>query len=268
MSVSVTQDFIYALAEFEGATYAARASGLYCSTDEGQSWQNALEAIQPEPVAVTSVFGTEEIILAGSVGGLFRKDTQGWQAVPLRKPSPTLSAFAATPDGKTLLASSLEDGVFRSEDGGKTWTAWNMGLFDLRVLSLVVHENKVYAGTETGLYVSCNDAKSWASLETPFSDAVLSLLSDDGKLYAGTESGRLYVFKDDWERLELAEGSVNGLLMLDEHLFALVNDVVYKADRDTSKKVESLDNVSCLGLTDKQNLLVGFNGGTVRWEKL
>lgn len=268
MDVAVAQDFVYALTQFEGATYAARASGLYRSTNQGQSWENVLKAIQLKSATATSLFSTEGILLAGSVGGLFRKDEQGWQAVPFRNPSPTLSAFALASDGKTLFASSLEDGVFRSEDQGKTWTTWNMGLFDLHVLSLAVHDTNVYAGTETGLYVSRNNAKSWTSLETPFDDAVLSLLGDNGNLYAGTESQGLYLFDNNWMRLEFAEGSVNGLVKLNKHLLTLVDDVIYKADGATFNRIESLHNISCLAATDEQKAPVGFNDGTVRWEEL
>ena len=59
----------------------------------------------------------------------------------------------------TLLMATAEDGLFRSEDEGHTWTAWNFGLLDHNMLSLAISPNFqtdqfVIAGTSSGIFIS------------------------------------------------------------------------------------------------------------------
>ena len=62
--------------------------------------------------------------------------------------------------------------MYRSADRGQNWARWNFGLFDLRVLALAVspdfsHDETVFAGTETGIYVSKSGGRSWRPLPFP-----------------------------------------------------------------------------------------------------
>jgi hypothetical protein len=79
-------------------------------------------------------------------------------------PTPAISALAISPnyvrDG-TLFAGSLEDGVFRSSDGGRQWSAWNFGLMDLRILCLAISPNfasdeMLFVGTQKSTHSAFN----------------------------------------------------------------------------------------------------------------
>ena len=268
------QDFVYALAQIGKDIYAAKASGLYRSTGDGKTWENALASLEPNPIAITDVLEVDGKLFAAATGGIFTsKDGTTWKTVPFRKPSPTLSALAASPDpqNKTLFAASLADGVFRSEDAGETWTAWNMGLFDLHVLSLAAgQDDQVYAGTETGLYQSKNVGRSWEDVDLPFShDAVLSLLVKENELYVGTENHGMYKLTGGtWEGLEPPPGAVNQMLSLPHNeLLVLLSDTVYKF-QDTFEAWQGLSGVTRLGVSGENEILLGFSNGEVKGETL
>jgi len=83
---------------------------------------------------------------------------------------PLISALATSPnfaDDGTILAGSIEDGVFCSMDRGVQWAAWNFGLLDLHVLCMALsphfgRDETVFVGTETGLFRSTNGGHACA----------------------------------------------------------------------------------------------------------
>ncbi|MDJ0570675.1 MAG: trypsin-like peptidase domain-containing protein [Pleurocapsa sp. MO_192.B19] len=56
------------------------------------------------------------------------------------------------------------NGIYRSTDSGQTWKLINNGLTNLDIHSLLVstHDEKIYAGTDNGLFVSTTQGDAWA----------------------------------------------------------------------------------------------------------
>jgi photosystem II stability/assembly factor-like uncharacterized protein len=269
------QDVVYAIAPLQDKRFAARASGLYVSSDAGRSWSNALETLKlTAPLAIMDVAIHNETIFAGTDGGLLCSDDAGktFQSVPFRKPRPTISCLAISPDfadDHLILAGTLADGVFQSDDGGKSFTAWNIGLFDLHVLSLALgtRASLVYAGTESGLYMSENGGHSWSAKNLPGDDdPVLSLAVSERFLFAGTETRGLFRSDDGdtWEKLEL-NGAINKIIITpDDKLFVLCDNrlVISKHNGETWTE-QLLDGVSSLALGNNDTILVGYLTGKV-----
>src|SRR5256885_11487246 len=71
-------------------------------------------------------------------------------------------------EGQTVYAGSFGQGVFKSEDSGKTWTAVNEGMTDPYVYVVVVAPDKgVFAGTlRGGIFRTKNGGKSCAPVNT------------------------------------------------------------------------------------------------------
>ena len=71
------------------------------------------------------------------------------------------------------------NGVFRTVDGGATWTSISANLPQVPAYSLVVDprtskaapRGRIYVGTEVGVFVSINNGKSWTSLGTGLPNA-------------------------------------------------------------------------------------------------
>jgi photosystem II stability/assembly factor-like uncharacterized protein len=132
-----------------------------------------------------------------------------------------------------VLTGTMEDGIFRSVDGGSSWQAWNFGLLDLNVLSLAIspafaQDEMLYAGTESGLFRSTNGGRAWREVNLPTGfEPVLSLAlspnyAQDGSLFAGTESKGLFYSPDrgaNWTALaeNQIHRAVNSILLAPDY---------------------------------------------------
>lgn len=257
---NVNQDTVYALAQSVHHLYAARASGLYRSQDEGATWQNLFDSLHlPKTQTAAAVAVAGNTVFAGVKGAVLRSEDAGesWHIAGLSSPPPLVVALAVSPsyaaDG-IILAATAEDGVFVSNDRGKTWTAWNFGLVDLHVYALVISpafsgDGIVFAGTESGIFRSHTGGRSWR--ETPFPMEAAPVLSlalsldyeTDGRVYAGTEGSGLFVSDDfgtNWRQIEndLISMPVNAIhiptLSTSEVCLLLEDKLLWSADRGKS----------------------------------
>jgi photosystem II stability/assembly factor-like uncharacterized protein len=249
-------DITYALAASpnfaqDGVCFAARGSGLYRSDDGGGTWRCAYDALDLEaPLATMAVvvspgFESDHSVLTGVQGAILRSFDSGmsWHIATLPSPPPVVTSLVVSPqyaqDG-TVLAGTLEDGVFRSADRGSHWAAWNFGLLDLNVLCLAIspqfaQDETLFAGTETGIFRSTNGGRAWREADfSPEWAPVLSLAlspsyATDDILFAGTESHGLFCSSDrghTWARVaqEVIREAVNGILLSPE--FATTPDIL------------------------------------------
>lgn len=238
----IAQDLVYTLtATADGnICFAAKLSGLHRSDDGGESWYPInLTLEDSNPLTVTAIatsIGTDDALhlFAGVNGGVFISNDTGitWTPIGLLSPPPFVTALAMSPnyiaDG-IALASTLEDGVFRTDDFGRTWQQWGFGLFDHNVLGLVIapdisRSKAVYALTETGIYYSQNTGRSWQVTDIPAEAAPILCMAispafaEDGRLYCGTEADGLYCSDDrgqSWRRLDQLgiQDTINAILL-------------------------------------------------------
>src|SRR5437762_1254015 len=86
-------------------------------------------------------------------------------------PPGTVNAIAIDPQTPTTLyAGTLGGGVFKSSNGGGSWTAINTGLTNLALRALAIDPQTpatVYAGTDGGnVFKSTNGGGNWTSIPT------------------------------------------------------------------------------------------------------
>ena len=173
----------------------------------------------------------ETLFVAFASGGLWRTDNKGGSWAPLfdRESSMTLGAFAVgDAEGNVLWAGTGEanssrtsyagTGVFKSTDGGKTWT--NSGLHDSHHIGRILVDARtpdtvfvaalgpLYTdGGERGLYRTTDGGKSWAKvLGGPGRTGAIDVVRDP------KEPGLLYAAlwerdRKPWSFLESGPGS-------------------------------------------------------------
>jgi photosystem II stability/assembly factor-like uncharacterized protein len=167
-------DTVFALAESpvnKGTIWAGTDDGLVqVTTDDGQHWSNVTPKM-PE-----------------------------WSTVDLIDPSPR--------DGNTAYVAvdrhKLDDFkpyIFKTTDLGKTWTAITSGIPDGSFVHAVREDPKrkglLYAGTETGVFVSFDDGAHWQPLQlnlpvSPIHDLVVK----DDDLVVATHGRSFWVLDD------------------------------------------------------------------------
>ncbi len=96
--------------------------------------------------------------------------------------------------GSTLYATCYDKGVFRSKDGGDTWTTINDGLDDTSATSIGTDGTEVYVSTfpdVTNVFQWIEEKQRWKSIGS-FPKQVSSLAVVEDFLYAGTYGSGVY----------------------------------------------------------------------------
>ena len=172
------------------------------------------------PRAVVNVLAMDPIrsgvVYAGTnVAGVFKTTNGGltWTAANKGIDASDISALVIDPTSPDVVYAGIEGcsagcsapaGVFKSTDGGKTWTASNAGLADdLQVVALAIEpadSRVLYAATRfNGIFKTTNAGVSWISVNpaptgTMFAIVHFALAVDPanpGTVYAGTYDGVL-----------------------------------------------------------------------------
>jgi photosystem II stability/assembly factor-like uncharacterized protein len=168
-------DTIFALAESpitKGQLWVGTDDGLIQLTkDEGKTWTNVTPKDMPEWSRISQI------------------DASSFDAG---------TAYVAVDRHQF---DDLKPYIFKTSDYGKTWTKLGNGIPDTTFVRVVREDPKkkglLYAGTETGVFVSFNDGANWRALQlnlptTPVHDLVIK----DNDLVVATH-GRAFWILDD-----------------------------------------------------------------------
>lgn len=176
-------------------------------------------AIAPSPLAAGLVW-------VGSDDGLIHRTTDGgklwrnvtpqeltpWSAISLIEASPfdTAAAYAAV-DRHRL--DDFAPYIYRTRDGGVHWTRADLGIAPQTYVQAVRADpgrrGLLYAGTETGVYVSFDDGDHWRSLQLNLPVvSVRDLAVHDGDLIAATHGRSFWVLDDVTPLRQLADSAL------------------------------------------------------------
>ena len=293
--INYPEDYLYALVaspDFseDSVLFAARRTGLYRSSDRGQSWLPAFQSLgldTPLPttaVALSPNFSSDRTVFAAVEGNVLRSVDGGeiWTYTELGQPAPLVSVLCLPQDFSQhdlLLAGNLDDGIIRSTNHGATWHRWNFGLLDPHVFALhFTLDGTIYAGTESGIFNSVNHGRAWREVDFPMDLApVISLAAAGEVLFAGTEENGLYISQDsggNWQQLapDQIHGAVHQVLVDGFDIIAVLDDGIYYSmdqgkswkARYTAESENAIANVVVpLGLRPEHPIWVGFSNGDV-----
>jgi photosystem II stability/assembly factor-like uncharacterized protein len=124
---------------------AYKTDGIFRSTDDGQTW-SPINTKPFKSLSITSLVACPQALFVNtSAGRVFRSIDHGdtWDEVT----APHITTIRALTFYSTSIIAGTSAGVFRSNDTGRTWSPINLGLLNLDILDVAVHNNTLYAGT-------------------------------------------------------------------------------------------------------------------------
>ncbi|HYX22109.1 MAG TPA: YCF48-related protein [Thermoanaerobaculia bacterium] len=143
-----------------GVIYSGGAR-VFRSADSGASWT----AATTNPTGIVRAFvaqpGTNQALFAGTTGGLSQSaDGISWSAGSGDLSARQVFSLAADPTAASTLWAGTDDGVYRSDDGGASWSKVAAAPGGVVHAVLVTGSGAVLAGADSGLFVSA-DRSTW-----------------------------------------------------------------------------------------------------------
>jgi photosystem II stability/assembly factor-like uncharacterized protein len=202
---------------------SVRESGVYLSTDDGETWRSVLDNVDAWTVAVSPT-GT---LYAGIQKGLYQSTSGGeeWEEVTGVRDLPTFESwgFPLAPhvanigslafshkDSDTIYAGVEVGGVIASSDRGKTWRDLREGIhLDIHTLvSAPGNEDVLHAATGRGMFRSMDAGESWEAvnegLESIYMIPAMIHPSNSQMLFTAASQGRPRY----WRREEGADATI------------------------------------------------------------
>ena len=159
--------------------YLGSEQGLFRSDDGADSWNRVESPLNGLPIwSVLLLPGAPDVIVVGTCPArLFRSGDGGrtWSDADarIRTDCPRIihtrvTALCAHPgDARKVWAGVEIDGVFRSHDGGNSWTAVGQGLSsqDIHAMAYIPETGRLLASTNNDVNVSFDDGDTWRPLK-------------------------------------------------------------------------------------------------------
>ena len=207
---------------YVGVVNDKEVGGVFWSRDGGVKWQQMSGGLGGRDVyslAMTS----ENTLLAGTSHGVFRMSNGFWNLssdlvpppAPVKKPVTKRGGHAVVPpaphktepkaasplstaavyalsSGSAGIYAGTSAGVWRSQDGGQTWSQLQVPLTDGRFVAS--HERMIVATSLTGAALSENGGDSWTGLMPPATLTQVGALAIDGlgNIWIGGPEGVFY----------------------------------------------------------------------------
>jgi len=176
---------------------------IFRSADNGKSWEAANSGLPPVVISGMAVIGPN--IFVGTWGfGVFQSADNGksWRATNSGLPG-NVQVVSLAEVGANIFAEvscnwgPVGKALYRSGDGGLTWTAVSPGLSEVNCFE--VSGTALFAGTYRGLYRSDDNGVTWRAFNTGLpEEAVIKFLAASGpRLFTATDEGVVYSSLDN-----------------------------------------------------------------------
>lgn len=189
---------IVAVASVDGG-----AGGVFRSDDGGVTWIHDLPALQ-KIGSVNHLTAYDGSVIATTAKGLWKMDRDNWVALA----TPGKSAPLAVEAHSHLWAGGT-GGLWRSMNGGGTWTPIRVATDRTPVYEIATHGKSVFVRTRSGLWLSADAGSRWtAAVPPPLGAGQVSgwaiHAKDPRSLFAATAGGlmRSRDLGRTWKRVE------------------------------------------------------------------
>jgi len=226
-----------AFAVGSAAMFISSGGGVARSTDGGANWSDVYEGMNAVTVNGISQANNKSVVWLAAQGGLakttnFTAANPTWSFPILPSPSAaSASAVWVNPSNSNIVLAGALTNLYRSTDGGNTWSDVSGGLTSENVKDIVSSDgNTIYAGWGGGVLKSTDGGASFSNTGLANVPVNALAIGSDGSVYAGagkefdsTASTRgIYKYNgSSWTQLSGASGQlVNDVLVVGSSIFA------------------------------------------------
>ncbi len=150
-------------------------------------------AIQRSVVQSLNPFGKSTIVTSRLLG-VFITDSMGQNIRPFSNSLPPSSEYAVTVMDSLVFVANGEGSVLRSNDTGRTWTAFPDRFPRSVMNTLTTHRNLLYASTIYGVQVSADSGRTWRSLNSALDEEnVFKTITHDSLMILIATNGTLLI---------------------------------------------------------------------------
>ncbi len=183
-----------ALAISSSGDFFAAGSGIFRSTDNGNTW-TLVDSNSAHSLAINSKNGH---IFAGAYEYVLRSIDNGvtWTKHSTGLMNADIRVLAINNENGYIFGGFedfVEGGIVRSIDNGETWTQVNTGLTFTDVRSLAINAKEhVFAGTYSGgVFRSTNNGDTWEQTSKGLTSTIVYslVINAKGHIFAGTNGG-------------------------------------------------------------------------------
>jgi photosystem II stability/assembly factor-like uncharacterized protein len=205
---------ILSFGEHEGAIIVGDAYGwIASSSDDGDTWITENQGIAGGGQQVRSLKNTQIGFLAGTGTGIYKRTpiegVTGYEWVSTSfetgKGGNFVFSLAEDDQGNLWVGSAI--GIYKSQDGGQTWSEAGLNIALTAVFGLAIKEGNVYAGTDEGLFVHYQTSEDgvWNQLvpELTKGNQVRSVAVINSKLFVSVTGNRTFFSENDTDWVKL-----------------------------------------------------------------
>jgi hypothetical protein len=253
--------------------------GVYIFSNGGSSWASENKGL--DNLVVRALFVKGDSLYAGTGssafdGGIYLSVDNGsnWSAVNNGLLAASVSCFAEF--GAKLLVGTVGHGIYVSSDNGLNWYPDTAGLSNMYILSLLVKDTIIFAGTNTGVCLSTINDTVWtrAAPADMHYISVQSIVMQDSNLFvagsgAGVDGWGIFRSSNNgssWIQVNsgLDSYDITALTVLDSEIFAGASDGITYSSKNNGLRWDKVDTLSASVYTLSTidgNLFTGTYGG-------
>jgi photosystem II stability/assembly factor-like uncharacterized protein len=231
--------------------WLATCGWVYDTKNRGDLWTRYRDGFNNRRIHDINIDPrNDSIVYAASVAGLYRTVDAGKNWALISDEDLVVNSIGLHKERPNRIVLGTEgDGVYISEDGGKSFERSNQGLYNVKVAAVVSDPERkkrlfaavYFGGAASGIYESENGGQDWRKLSKTRLPQILSLIvqkETSPRFLAGTEKG-FYWSEDgvEWQTAEpLIPVRVEKILTFSPvRLFAATSEGVFTS-RDSGKR--------------------------------
>jgi photosystem II stability/assembly factor-like uncharacterized protein len=174
---------VISLVRTDSILLAGTYHGLYGSTDNGLNWDRLKTGI-PINRRVHALVVFDNVLLAGTdYASIYRSTDNGGTWTQVRSAPMNWETVGFAAQGGRYLAAIYNEGLFSSEDSGKTWQPLPSQIPPGTIRSLAVHNEIIFAGS---LFSSPDSGITWHKSDEGITETVRNLISVGPYIFVGT----------------------------------------------------------------------------------